>query len=580
MTIPKNTIPYGVGNFEEIRESNYHIVDKTDFLPLLENYKVPVFLRPRRFGKTLWCSLLECYYDINRKNKFDALFGNLKISASPTDLKNTCMVLRFNFSTVTVKSDLSVLEDNFNSVNYPVLDSFLHIYRAYFQENIQLDETIPLASSLAKIFQYIQKHQLPPIYIIIDEYDNFTNQLIISGKDDLYYHLTTAREDGDSFFRTFFKVIKAGVESQSVGKVFITGVLPITMDDLTSGFNIAEIITLKEDFHNMLGFTQVEVDHYLNAVIRENQLSTENLPIIQELIKNFYNGYQFDVEAEEKLYNSTIITYFLKNLVTSKGKIPKDLIDPNLKTDVNWIRRLSSEETGALELTETLMRDGKLPYDDAMIKEKFNMRTFFEKDFYPVSLFYLGMQTLKDDFYMSFPNQTMRQIFAEYHNELSRIEVSKGYTSYFEQFLKDMDLIQLFSGYWKTYIGQIPAQAFDKVNENFIRTTFFELCSRYISRYFTFGIEVNHPSGRSDWEMLGKFHTQYANQMWLIEFKYFTRSDSSKWSQKINAPQQSDIDQVNRYAQDILNKFPNYHIRKYVCYVFGNKDFNMFELSE
>ena len=176
------------------------------------------------------------------------------------------------------------------------------------------------------------------------------------------------------------------MEDRSIGRVFITGVLPITIDDLTSGFNIAEIITLAPNMLSMLGFTQAEVNRYV----------------------------------------------------------------------------------------ETIFAD-------------------------------------KDQYTMTLPNQTMREIFTEYYNTLARIEVSAGYTPYFQQFLADLELGKLFAGYWEVYIGQLPAQLFDRMNENFFRTTFFELCSRYLARDFSFGVEVNHPSGRSDWEMLGKPDSRFAN---------------------------------------------------------------------
>ena len=165
------------------------------------------------------------------------------------------------------------------------------------------------------------------------------------------------------------------------------------------------------------------------------------------------------------------------------------------------------------------------------------MEQFFARDFYPVSLFYLGMLTIKDQYTMMLPNQTMREIFTEYFNTLAHIEVSEGYTPYFRQFLIDLDLDKLFAGYWEVYVGQLPAQLFDKMNENFFRTTFFELCSRYLSRDFTFGVEVNHPSGRSDWEMLGKPDSPYANTKFLLEFKYTPMKDEHKSNLlQLNAP--------------------------------------------
>ena len=209
------------------------------------------------------------------------------------------------------------------------------------------------------------------------------------------------------------------------------------------------------------------------------------------------------------------------------------------------------------------------------------MEQFFEHDFYPISLFYLGMLTIKNQFRMMLPNQTMREIFTEYFNTLARIEVSQGYVPYFEQFLVDLDLEKLFAGYWEVYVGQLPAQLFDKMNENFFRTTFFELCSRYLARDFTFGVEVNHPSGRSDWEMLGKPDSAYANLKFLLEFKYTPVKDEAQiahWLQ-LSAPLPEDVAQITRYAEDIHREFPQFTVQQYIVYIVGRKGYRLFRVE-
>ncbi|MGA1871748.1 MAG: AAA family ATPase [bacterium] len=302
----------------------------------------------------------------------------------------------------------------------------------------------------------------------MDEYDNFANQLITSHQDGLYYDLTTS----ESFFRALFKVIKAGIGERAIERVFITGVLPITMDDLTSGFNVAEIITLKNDTLNMLGFTQDEVDGYLEDIYDSYGFDKHNMEEIRLILMENYNGYKFLPDAKEKLYNSTILTYFLKSLVIAEGEMPREVIDENLRTDLNWIKRLTQREENAKDMLETLILDNELAYDNKIIRSKFNMDQFFEKDFYPMSLFYLGMLSFKDKFKMQLPNLTMRQICAEYFNIIENIEISKGYVSIFEKFYRDLDIENLFKGYWDVYVKQLPAQIFDKVNENFFAQPF------------------------------------------------------------------------------------------------------------
>ena len=260
-------------------------------------------------------------------------------------------------------------------------------------------------------------------------------------------------------------------------------------------------------------------------------------------------------------------------------KVPREVIDENLRTDLSWIKRLTRKEENAKEMLEKLIIDNELGYDSEMIRSKFNMNQLFEKDFYSVSLFYLGMLTFKDKFKMQLPNLTMKKIFAEYFNIVEDIEVSKGYIEIFEKFYKDLDIEKLFQGYWDVYVKQFPAQIFDKVNENFYRTTFYELCTRYLSYDFTFGIEVNHPSGRSDWEMLGKFHTKYKHQKYLIEFKYFSNVEGTKLKiLTLDKARPQDIEKVRGYVQDICNQFPYFKIKSYVVYIVSNKGFKCFAI--
>jgi len=204
----KRKIPYAVANYEQIRKENYFFIDKTKYIEKLEQYTAPVFLRPRRFGKTLMCSIQECYYDINRKDSFEELFGNTYIGKHPTAERNSCFTMRFNFSVIRVTDDLKDIERAFNLECANSIESFMVSYASYLPD-LSLESKVA-SENLNKILSYIKNNKLPQLYIIIDEYDNFSNQLILSHNDHLYQDLTT----GDSFFRTFFKVIKARTEDQ------------------------------------------------------------------------------------------------------------------------------------------------------------------------------------------------------------------------------------------------------------------------------------------------------------------------------------------------------------------------------
>ena len=267
--MPKK-IPYAIADYTQIVDEGYYFVDKTRFIHELEKYKIPVFLRPRRFGKSLWCSIIECYYDINRKDRFEELFGHTEIGRNPTPSRSSQLVLRFDFSVIEVKPELASLESSFNRACRDAIRVFAAENRRHSDFSEVLDgETA--ADALRHILSIARSKKCPPVHIIIDEYDNFTNQLLTAHQDELYEDLTT----GDSFLRTFYKVIKAGVGEGTVARVFVTGVLPVTMDDLTSGFNIGQIITLKEHTLEMMGFTQAEVDIYVDEIFDDHGWSPE-----------------------------------------------------------------------------------------------------------------------------------------------------------------------------------------------------------------------------------------------------------------------------------------------------------------
>jgi hypothetical protein len=568
--MPKK-IPYAVANYEEIVRDHFYFVDKTRFIHELEAYKIPVFLRPRRFGKSLWCSLLECYYDINRKDRFEELFEKTEIGSHPTPYKNSHLVMRFDFSRIEVSGDLEKIEASFNQ---SCLDAMLVFSRRYahFENFESCLSRLTASSALEGILSLAQQDGIPSLSILIDEYDNFTNQLLTTHQDQLYGEVTT----GESFFRTFFKTIKAGVGDGSVGRVFITGVLPVTMDDLTSGFNIGQIITLEEHTLSMMGFTQDEIDQVVDEIFAEHGWDSEKRETVRSELKSHYNGYQL-LPGAETLYNSTICNFYLNKLVINKGKLPTERIDHNLRVDINWLRRLTGSQEETRELLEHLMFEGTLPVDMTMLQSKFNMRQFFEKAFFSLSLYYLGLLTFKDEYSLSFPNLTMKTIFTEYFNEIEHIVVSDGYTPIFQQYLNDRDFSQVFAGYWKIYVGQIPAQAFDKANENFFRTTFYEICTRYLARKYIFSVEVNYPSGRADFEAIGRPGTAFADKGILAEFKHFPKSKGNS-IMALAEPFEDDIAQVTRYAKDLQQKYPRMQIERYVIYTVGAQEFRFFAL--
>ena len=566
------TIPYAVANYAEMRDRGFYYVDKTDYIPRLEAYNAPVFLRPRRFGKSLLVSTLAHYYDRTLAHRFEDLFGGTYIGSHPTPEHNRYMIIRYDFSAMVMADNMEGLEQNFNILNRGPVEIMVTHNRDLFGD-FQFSTRENAAQMLEEALTYAREHGLPPVYILIDEYDNFTNQLLTSYNDPLYEKVTTA----DSFLRTFFKVIKKGIGEGSIRTCFCTGVLPVTMDDLTSGYNIAEILTLESDFINMLGFTHAEADAYLRYVLDKYTGSQERYDEIWQLIVNNYDGYRFSPKGE-KLFNATILTYFLKKFAVNKGEVPEEMIDENLRTDIGWLRRLTLSLENSKAMLDALVIDNGLYYNVADLSSKFNKQKFFDKNFYPVSLFYLGMTTLFNDYRMMLPNLTMRSIYMDYYNVLNRIDGgAMRYAPVYERFTQERDFESLVRNYFEQYLGQFPAQVFDKINENFIRCSFFELVSRYLSSCYTFAIEQNNSEGRADFEMTGIPGTDYYTDDRLVEFKYYKAKEAEKMLE-LDAPLPEHVEQVHRYAEDTLRHFPNYKVRTYVVYICANRGWKCWEV--
>ena len=559
------TVPYAVADFEDLRERGFYYVDKTDYIPGLEDYNAPVFLRPRRFGKSLLISMLASYYDRTKVNRFEELFGGTWIGEHPTKEHNQYLVIRYDFSAMVMADDMQGLAQNFDKLNCIPVEITLEHNRDLFGD-FQFTTRGNAAQMLEELLGYARSHGFPKAYILIDEYDNFTNQLLTSYNDPLYEEVTTS----DSFLRTFFKVIKKGIGEGSIRTCFCTGVLPVTMDDLTSGYNIAEILTLEPNFLHMLGFTYEETKTYLRYVLDkyDSDASEERFEEIWQLIVSNYDGYRFSPTGKP-LFNSTILTYFLKKFAVN---------DENLRTDINWIRRLTLSQSNAKEMLDALVIDDGLPYNITDLSSKFNKKKFFEKEFYPVSLFYLGMTTLKSTYRMVLPNMTMRSIYMDYYNQLNKIEGNASrYVPVYELYDSNRSLEPLVQNYFEQYLGQFPAQVFDKINENFIRCSFYELVSRYLSSCYTFAIEQNNSVGRSDFEMTGIPGTDYYTDDRVVEFKYYHAKEADRIL-SLTEPLTEHVQQVKGYAEDTKKKFPNYNVRSYVVYICANKGWKCWEV--
>ncbi|WP_455669410.1 ATP-binding protein [Phocaeicola sp.] len=403
-------VPYGMSNFTDVREQNRYYVDKTMYLPLLEeqaNYLI--FIRPRRFGKSLFLDMLRSYYDLSQKDKFQSLFGDLWIGKHPTPLQGTYQMLYLDFS--KIGGGIDDLPRNFDAYSTVQLNGFLNRYQEYYS-----DEFISSFRSAEKGIDKL--HILDDearrlgyrLYLIIDEYDNFTNVVLNERGNEIYKAITHA----SGFYRDAFKNYKGMFD-----RIFMTGVSPVTLDDLTSGFNIGWNISTNPFFNQMLGFSEEDVRAMLRYYQEAGQLKGDVEEMIQEM-KPWYDNYCFAKESlkrDPRMFNCDMVLYYLRNRV-QLGESPEFMIDPNTKTDYNKMKnlirldRLDGDRKGVLrKITE----EGKLL---TSLFNSFSADELTKPEIFPSLLFYYGMLTLVgtrgDRVILGIPNNNVRKQYYEY----------------------------------------------------------------------------------------------------------------------------------------------------------------------
>ena len=582
----KRIIPYGVINWATlVRECLF--VDNTAYIRNLEKVPTPVFLRPKRFGKSIVCSMLAHYYDINLKDRFDELFGKTDIGRNPTPLRNSFLVLQFDFQTVQVGT-LAEIERNFWENVKGAVGSFAVKYEKLADWSRIRSATGP-ADCIDKVREVIRDSHLPPLYVIIDEYDNFTNELVVSGRDIEYNAVCGHDSKGDatreSFLKAFFKSFKAGLADGTVGRTYFTGVLPITLDDLSSGFNVGTVVSLRSDMLGLVGFSKSQTERYVDDIFAEHGLPAELKPTVIGDLERFYDGYHF-VPGAAHLFNSTICNWYLQQLVAER-RIPVIVIDANVRTDIGWFRRLAQTPARALGKLRAYVERGEGERADiGALSAKFGRAKFFSEEFFPYALYYLGLLTFRSPFRLDIPNLTIKNLFVDYYDELSEVtNVDEARTAFGDAVealaLADGTWRNLFDAYWLHYVkARIPAQAFDKMNENFFRTTFTSRCLDWLAPYYSFETEYNSSEGRCDFLAIPKPGSP--KPAMLVEFKYFTNAAAEKGNVLGRAePDAETVEQALAYRKALARRPDwNHPIAATVVEVCGNTGYNWFDLPE
>lgn len=401
-------IPYGMTNFESIISDNYYYVDKTRYIALIEDTsRFFFFVRPRRFGKSLFLNMLGLYYDINKKDNFEEIFGGLSIGKNPTPYRNKYLVLTLNFSSVA--ANMERLEETFNIYCKIVMDGFAERY-AHLLGKEAVEKLRGLSTGAALLGSLCQSAQNKgyKIYLILDEYDNFANNILVDYGNERYRSIT----HGNGFFRGFLKVVK-DYSNSVIERIFLTGVSPVTMDDLTSGFNIADNYSSNSAFNNMIGFNEYEVrtliDYYKSCTVLPH--TTDELI---EMMKPWYDNYCFSTESldEPSMYNSDMVLYFMNRYLLNK-RIPANMLDANIRTDYNKLRHLIHVDKTFGENASVVQEIVEKGTTTGIIADSFPAEDIIKAENFKSLLYYYGMLTIHGTRgpmnILSIPNQTVRE---------------------------------------------------------------------------------------------------------------------------------------------------------------------------
>jgi Predicted AAA-ATPase/PD-(D/E)XK nuclease superfamily len=405
-------IPYGKSDYRTMVEQKYFYQDRTSYIQTLEEWDSTylLYLRPRRFGKSLWLSVLRYYYGLEHQAAFETLFGNTFIGKNPTPEANKYMVLNFDFSGINTSSEQGVSGGFLSSVKIGI-SNFLSKYDAFFsKEQKQLILQNKEANELMKaLFAcHLDGNIKPKIYILVDEYDHFANELI---SFNFNHFMEIVTQNG--YVRKFYETIKIATGQGQVERIFMTGVSPITVDSLTSGFNIISNISLTPTFHQMVGFNEKEVEGILAGV----EMPTQDIPATLNDMRLWYDGYLFSAEAPEHLYNPNMVLYFASAYKTTK-RYPEDMLDPNIASDYGKIKKIFNIQGKAdqyLVVLEDLLESGEVK---ATLTGQYSFDRGFSQNDLVSLLFYMGFLTIVDrqlsHYTFGFPNYVIKKLYADY----------------------------------------------------------------------------------------------------------------------------------------------------------------------
>ena len=550
-------VPYGVADFATVIEQNLYYVDKTMFIPELEKQPRNLFfIRPRRFGKSIFLSMLYSYYDCTQSHKFQSLFGNLWIGQHPTPLQGKYQVLFLDFSQIT--GNIDKLETKFNSYLSINLDAFVRQYSEYYQAEMEeilaqedFEEKMELIFKAAKAHQY-------HLYLIIDEYDNFTNVILNERGEKVYHAITHA----DGFYRDVFKKFKGNFE-----RIFMMGVSPVTLDDVTSGFNIGWNISIKPEFDEMLGFSTTDVVEMFTYYKEHGSIPVDSdIDAIVNDMKPWYDNYCFAEEALKKktrMFNCDMVLYYLRNYMDN-GCSPRQMIDPNTRTDYGKMKKLLQFDKLDGERKGIIRKIAEEEQIVTQLYESFSAYQIPKAEIFPSLLFYYGMLTIKgtrgSKLILGIPNNNVRK---QYYGYLEEEYQAKAYVDVNQ--LTDYYYDMAYDGKWEEGL-RFMADAYAKVSsvrdgiEAERNLQGFFMAYLNLNDYYITAPELELNHGYCDFFLLPDL-THYASQhSYILELKVLSKKDFSaivegeftedgKPMTKAEKQWREAVEQIHRYAE-------------------------------
>lgn len=536
-------LPYGISDFRRIRRENYYLVDKSSFITKLEETASFLFLiRPRRFGKSLFLSMLRYYYDIAEKDNFQELFKGLWIADHPTWNQGRFQVMHIDFS--QIGGTIDELTENFDGYMRMKFTNFARKYAAYYPKDY-LDE-LNKYSSASDIMNYVHdaaKDQGCPLYLIVDEYDNFTNTVLNEKGENIYHAMTHA----SGFYRDVFKKFKGNYD-----RILMMGVSPVTLDDLTSGYNIATSITMDSRFNQMLGFSETEVREMIRYYQEAGVLQADEEQLITEM-KPWYDGYCFSDEViytDPKMFNCDMVTYYLNSFIQS-GRAPKEMIDRNTSMDYaklnNLIKldQLDGNRKGVLlEIAEKGSITGK-------VANSFPAAQLTDPEMFKSLLFYYGMLTFTDDYgieqELGIPNNNVRKQYYEFllreYQNLHPIDLS-GLIRYYREAALNGNWHPMMDYILQAYHDTTSVRSLIEGERNLqgFMNAYLNLNTYYLTAP---EVELNH--GYCDFFLMPDLiRWPMVKHSYILELKYLSISDTEEKAEKQWAEA---IKQIKQYGQ-------------------------------